>query len=81
MRKNYSIRKFLSLFILFTIINTCSKDESNALCNTFLECQKGTVWIDNALYTDEITYIRFINKYEYIIRSIQQVYTSKKRVL
>jgi len=70
MKKNYSIIKILSFFILFSIINSCSNDDSNIPLNTFLEFHEGSVWIDSKSFTDEITYIRFINN----VNTILEVY-------
>ena len=78
MRKNISILKFLLLCILFFIINSCSKDNASISCNTFLECQEGTVWFDNNSYTDEITYIRFINNSNTILEIFNKFLPAKR---
>ena len=78
MRKNYSIRKLLSLFILFSIINSCSKDDSDTACTTFLECQEGAVWIDNGSYTDEIAYIRFVNNENSVLEVFNKFLPQKR---
>ena len=62
-----SIRKLLSILIFFFVINSCSEDEPLATNTTFLDCNENTVWINQDSYTDEITYIRFINDVKILI--------------
>jgi len=78
MRKNISIRKFFLVCILFSIIYSCSKDNTTISCTTFLECQEGSVWFDNNSYTDEITYIRFINNSNTILEVFNKFLPAEK---
>ena len=78
MGNNNSIRKFLLLCLLFSFINFCSKDNATNSSYTFLECHKGTVWIDNTSFKDEITYIRFINNSNTILEVFNKFLPTKK---
>jgi len=78
MRKYYSIQIFILLLILFSIINVCSKDDSGTLCDTFLECQEGNVWIDDGSYADEITYIRFVNNEKKVLEVFNMFLPQKR---
>jgi len=43
-----------------------------------LECEEGNLWIDDSNYTDEITYIRFVNNEDLVLEIFYQFLPQKR---